>query len=61
MLREAAALWTGLTEKRGSEGRDASWAHPDLLPTAEDLENPEAFLNGTADLDISDLERGEEP
>jgi len=61
MLREAAALWTGLTEKRGSDGRDAIWAHPDLLPTAEDLENPETFLNGTTDLDISGLEPGEEP
>jgi putative hydrolase len=61
MLREAAALWTGLTERRGSDGRDAVWAHPDLLPAAEDLENPDAFLNGTTDLDISDLENGEEP
>jgi putative hydrolase len=61
MLREAAALWTGLTEQRGPDGRDAIWAHPDLLPTAEDLENPDAFLSGTTDLDISDLERGEEP
>ena len=60
MLREAAALWTGLTATRGSDGRDAIWAHPDLLPTAEDLENPDAFLNGTTDLDISDLEDGED-
>ena len=64
MLREAAALWTGLTESRGTDGRDALWAHPDLLPTADDLENPEAFLRGTTDLDISGLEdavAGEEP
>jgi putative hydrolase len=56
MLREAAALWAGLADTRGIEGRDALWAHPDLLPTADDLENPEAFLHGTAELDISDLE-----
>jgi putative hydrolase len=58
MLREAAVLWAGLTTARGVEGRDALWTHPDLLPTAEDLENPDAFLRGQAELDISDLEDG---
>jgi putative hydrolase len=42
-LREAAALWGALAEARGSEGRDAVWAHPDLLPTAEDLDDPAGF------------------
>ena len=56
MLREAAALWAGLAEARGTEGRDALWAHPDLLPTAEDLEDPEAFLRGSTDLDMADFE-----
>jgi putative hydrolase len=63
MLREAAALWAGLADSRGTDGRDALWAHPDLLPTAEDLENPEAFVRGSepTDLDISSLEEGNEP
>jgi putative hydrolase len=56
MLREAAAVWEGLTSDRGVDGRDALWAHPDLLPTAEDLANPEAFLRGQDEFDISDLE-----
>jgi putative hydrolase len=56
MLREAAQLWEGLAEARGAEGRDALWGHPDLLPTAEDLQNPEAFAGGQDDFDISDLE-----
>ena len=43
-LREAAALWRQLREERGIEGRDALWAHPDLLPVAEDLADPAAFL-----------------
>ena len=60
LLREAAALWAGVTQSRGIEGRDALWAHPDLLPTSDDLENPDAFLNNTTDLDISDLEEGGE-
>jgi len=56
MLREAAALWTGVTQARGVDGRDALWAHPDLLPTAEDLANPDGFLRSSDELDISDLE-----
>ena len=63
MLREATALWAEITRARGTDGRDALWAHPDLLPTAEDLENPDAFLSGSTgtddlDLDIADLEDG---
>jgi putative hydrolase len=56
MLREATDLWTGVTLARGADGRDALWAHPDLLPTSDDLEDPDAFLNANSDLDISDLE-----
>ena len=39
-LREAATLWASLKAERGIEGRDAIWKHPDLLPTAEDLDDP---------------------
>jgi putative hydrolase len=55
-LREAAAIWQGLTDARGIDGRDALWGHPDLLPVADDLENPETFVHGQPELDISDLE-----
>jgi putative hydrolase len=55
-LREAAALWDGVTQARGIDGRDALWAHPDLLPTADDLENPDVFLRGSNDLDITGLD-----
>jgi putative hydrolase len=54
-LREAATIWRGLTDERGVDGRDEVWAHPDLLPTAEDLDDPEAFVRGKPDFDISDL------
>ena len=57
-LREAAAIWQGLTEARGTDGRDALWAHPDLLPAADDLENPDTFVHGQPELDISGLETG---
>lgn len=42
-LRDAAALWAHLTSERGIAGRDAVWQHPDLLPTAEDLNDPSGF------------------
>jgi putative hydrolase len=57
-LREAAVIWQGLTDARGTDGRDAIWAHPDLLPAADDLENPDAFVHGQPELDISDLDKG---
>jgi len=44
-LREAAAVWGALTRARGTEGRDALWAHPDLVPTAEAFEDPEGFAH----------------
>ena len=31
-LRAAADLWREIAAARGTEGRDALWAHPDLLP-----------------------------
>ena len=33
--------------RRGvADGRDAVWSHPDLLPTAEDLDDPAGFVAG---------------
>ncbi|MCM6775632.1 zinc-dependent metalloprotease [Nocardia sp. CDC159] len=45
-LREAATLWRRLTTDAGLEARDAVWAHPDLLPSSEDLDNPAGFIDG---------------
>jgi putative hydrolase len=42
-LRDAAALWGALRSRRGTTARDAVWEHPDLLPTAADLDDPLAF------------------
>jgi putative hydrolase len=55
-LREAAAIWDGLTTERGITGRDAVWAHPDLLPTADDFDDPDGYVRGRPEIDISDLE-----
>lgn len=51
-LREAAQLWRLAREARSIEGRDALWAHPDLLPDADDLTDPEAFLARDTDLEL---------
>ncbi|WP_093170492.1 zinc-dependent metalloprotease [Sinosporangium album] len=55
-LREAAALWEALAAERGVEGRDAVWSHPDLMPTASDLDDPGAFVRGGVEFDLSMLD-----
>lgn len=64
-LREAGALWQRLTEAAGMDARDAVWQHPDLLPGAEDLDDPAAFIDrilggDTTGIDeaLSNLEAG---
>ena len=44
-MRAAAELWRTLTAERGIDGRDAIWAHPDLVPTTEDLDDPKGFAS----------------
>jgi putative hydrolase len=56
-LREAAALWERLTEAVGSDARDAVWQHPDLLPRAEDLDEPAAFIDSIVGGDTSGIEQ----
>jgi putative hydrolase len=48
-LREATALWAAVTAHRGSDGRDALWGHPDLLPSSDDLDDPAGFAERTDD------------
>jgi putative hydrolase len=56
-MREATALWKVVGDVRGSDGRDAVWGHPDLMPTADDLADPQSYAEGedTGDFDISAL------
>lgn len=48
-LRAAAQIWQGLTQSRGIDRRDAMWAHPDLLPDADALGDPEGYLRRDAE------------
>jgi putative hydrolase len=48
-LRDASALWGSLRNRQGHQGRDAVWAHPDLLPTAADLDDPLGFREGLSE------------
>jgi putative hydrolase len=59
-LREAAALWQTLEERRGIDGREAIWEHPDLLPSAADLDDPVGWSERGPDdtLDLSELDPG---
>ena len=69
-LREAAAMWRKVTDALGSAGRDALWSHPDLLPTAADVDDPDALVarltapeppQDDVDREIADLLRGDDP
>lgn len=59
--REALSLWQILQDAGGEALRDSGWAHPDVAPTAADLDDPFGYLdrlrgggptsNATDDLD----------
>jgi putative hydrolase len=55
-LREAAALWERLTEAAGADARDAVWQHPDLLPSADDLDEPASFIDRVIGGDTSGID-----
>lgn len=72
-LREAAAMWQQITDAVGDDARDALWAHPDVLPTGEDIDDPTALISRLEarargevpepddfDTALEDLLRGEE-
>ncbi|MFF3768313.1 zinc-dependent metalloprotease [Streptomyces sp. NPDC001922] len=55
-LRDASRLWASLTDARGVDGRDGLWAHPDMLPTAQDLDDPDGFVHGEQ-MDFSEIDK----
>ncbi len=55
-MREAAALWERLTQAVGADARDAVWQHPDLLPSASDLDEPAGFIDRMVGGDTSGID-----
>lgn len=55
-VRDAANLWAALTVDRGVGGRDAVWHHPDLIPTAADLDDPLGYVSGESTTQLDDLD-----
>ena len=43
-MREAAAMWQAVTDAVGVAARDSLWDYPDLMPTAEDIDDPAALI-----------------
>ena len=43
-LRDAANLWAALEARGGAAARDSAWAHPDVAPTAADLDDPLGYV-----------------
>ncbi len=58
-LRDAAALWGALRAAEGPGGRDGVWAHPQLIPTSADLDDPLSFAERTKEADNLDVESAE--
>ncbi|WP_144795609.1 zinc-dependent metalloprotease [Microbacterium paludicola] len=55
-MREAAEMWRRVTDAVGAAARDSLWDYPDLLPTAEDIDDPTALIAR-----LQAHARGEEP
>jgi putative hydrolase len=66
-LRDAATVWAALGQQHGAADRDRLWAHPDLLPTSDDLDEPMDFVarhgvdDGLTALTADDAEKRQEP
>jgi putative hydrolase len=56
-LREAATLWQTLEQRRGLDARDSVWSHPDLLPSAEDLDDPTEWVERSATEETFDISK----
>lgn len=44
LMREAAGLFEQVEQAEGMPARDALWSHPDKAPTADDLDDPQGYL-----------------
>lgn len=55
-LRDAANLFAALENSGGAAARDAAFAHPDVAPTAADLDDPLAYVERVTVTTTSDVD-----
>ena len=55
-LRDAANLFRALEDSRGAGARDAAWRHPDLAPSAADLDDPLGYVERAGEPVPDDLD-----
>ncbi|MEO6790314.1 MAG: zinc-dependent metalloprotease [Ornithinibacter sp.] len=67
-LRDAANLFRALESESDAAGRDGAWRHPDIAPSAADLDDPLGYVQRTTspaedpmDEELDALLRGEQP
>jgi len=67
-LRDAANLFSALEDSGDAATRDAAWRHPDLAPSAADLDDPLGYVERTSSPTTDDMDaaldallRGEDP
>ncbi|MGL4745574.1 MAG: zinc-dependent metalloprotease [Dermatophilaceae bacterium] len=67
-LRDAANLFRALNDRGGPAARDGAWAHPDIAPSGEDLDDPLGYVERTStppsdavDAELDRLLRGDDP
>jgi len=49
-------MWQAVTDAVGIGARDSLWDYPDLMPTAEDIDDPSSLVAR-----LQAVERGEQP
>ncbi|MDV6014577.1 zinc-dependent metalloprotease [Haloechinothrix sp. LS1_15] len=55
-LRAAAALWQMVGDRHGMAARDGLWAHPDLMPTTDDIDAPKEFAERLGQQEHADMD-----
>lgn len=56
-MREAADLWRKLAEASDAATRDEAWGHPDFIPTADDIADPEGYIAKRTGAEVAQPER----
>lgn len=52
-------MWSAITEAVGAERRDSLWSHPDIVPSSEDIDDPQGLIARLTDAEpaLDDVDR----